>query len=132
MFLEQRPIDDPRLNCGDEHFFAAAAAGKLVLRHCNACDGCHHYPRSHCPFCLSSDVTWKEASGLGVVYSYSVMPRGNPGPYCIAYVTLDEGVTMLSNIVGCNADAVSVGKRVQVTFAHSPNGTAVPMFRMAD
>ena len=52
-------------------------------------------------------------------------------PYCIAYVTLDEGVSMLTNIVDCDLDTVKIGMRVKVTFKPSDGGPPVPMFTPA-
>ena len=37
------------------------------------------------------------------------MRRGVPIPYAIAYVTREEGVTMLTNIVDCDLDAIRMG-----------------------
>ena len=97
---------DPPMNVGDEAYFEAAAAGKLVVKKCGACGKAHHYPRTLCPFCFSDDLAWHDAKGTGTIYSYSVMRRGSPVPYCIAYVTLDEGVTMMTNLVDCDFNIV--------------------------
>ena len=57
------------------------------------------------------------------------MQRGNPNPYCIAYVTLDEGVTMMTQIVDCDLDAVHIGPKVRVSFKPTAqDGPPVPMF----
>ena len=64
----------------------------------------------------------------GEIYTYSVTRRGGPVPYCIAYVTLDEGVTMMTNIVDTDLDTIKIGQKVKVVFRISENGTAVPMF----
>ena len=68
------------------------------------------------------------ASGKGRIYSYSVMRRVAP-PYAIAYVTLDEGVTMMTNIVDCDLDRISIGQEVEATFPTTEGGYAVPVFR---
>ena len=127
-FNEDRKIVDPPLNPGDGAFFDAAAQGRLVLKTCRACGQAHHYPRTVCPFCWSTDVHWEDAKGQGEIYTFSVARRGPCAPYCIAYVTLDEGPTVMTNIVGTDLDTVRIGQRVQVVFRHSENGTAVPMF----
>jgi len=49
----------------------------------------------------------------------------------IAYVTLAEGPTMLTNIVDCDLDTIRCGQKVQVTFKQSENGTGIPMFKLA-
>jgi len=63
-----------------------------------------------------------------VIYSYSVMRRGDT-PYAIAYVTVDEGITMMTNIVDCDYDALAVGQAVEVTFRQSDGDQAIPVFR---
>ena len=122
---------DPLMNVGDEAYFEAAAAGRLVVKKCGACGKAHHYPRTLCPFCFSDDVAWHDARGTGTIYSYSVMRRGCPVPYCIAYVALAEGVTMLTNIVDCDLDTVRIGQAVKVTFKKSEGGVSMPMFTPA-
>ena len=123
-----RKISDPALNPGDEPYFAAAAESRLLLKLCKACGQIHHYPRALCPFCWSTDVEWTEAKGTGVIYTFSVTRRGAGAPYCIAYVTLDEGPTMMTNIVDVDLDTVRIGQRVRVVFKKSEGGTAIPMF----
>jgi uncharacterized OB-fold protein len=51
--------------------------------------------------------------------------------YCIAYVKLDEGVTMLTNIVDCDLDTVKVGQKVKVTFKKTEGGVSMPVFAPA-
>jgi uncharacterized protein len=68
---------------------------------------------------------------MGTVYTYSVLRRGVPEPYCIAYVTLAEGVSMLTNLVDCDFDAVKIGMPVKVVFRPSDGGPPVPMFTPA-
>jgi uncharacterized OB-fold protein len=82
-------------------FFDGCAAGKLVLPQCVDTKKFIWYPRGISPFTLGA-VEWKEVSGKGKVYTYSVMERANP-PYVIAYVELAEGPKMMTNIVGCEA-----------------------------
>jgi hypothetical protein len=119
----------PSINLETEAYWAAINEGKLLMKKCNACGKTHFYPRAICPHCQSSDTAWYEASGKGVIYSYSVMRRGST-PYAIAYVTVDEGVTMMSNIVECDYDALAVGQAVEVTFRKSADeAQSVPVFR---
>ena len=125
---QERKLPDPVLNVGDERYFEAAAQGKLLLKKCNDCKEVHHFPRGICPFCFSTNLEWAEAKGTGTVYSYSITRRAGPIPYCIAYVTLDEGVTMMTNIVDCDLDTVKIGQKVKVTFRQTGNGTSMPMF----
>lgn len=128
---QDRKLADPMLNVGDEKYFEAAGQGKLLLKKCGDCNEVHYFPRGICPFCLSTKVDWVEAKGSGTIYSYSVTRRAGPIPYCIAYVKLDEGISMLTNIVDCDLDSVKIGQKVQLTFKPSQNGTAIAMFKPA-
>jgi uncharacterized protein len=60
-----------------------------------------------------------------------VSRRAGPIAYCIAFVTLDEGVTMMTNIVGCDLDAVRIGQPVRVVFRKTEGGVSMPMFAPA-
>jgi len=128
---QDRKIPAPSVNPENKAFFDAAAAGKLLIKFCNACKEFHHYPRALCPFCFSGNTEWRDARGTGTVHTYSVLRRGVPAPYCIAYVALDEGVSMLTNIVDCDLDAVRIGLEVKVVFKPTDGGPPVPMFTPA-
>ncbi len=125
----ERKYADPQLNPGDEPYFAAATQGRLLIKRCKACGEAHHYPRAICPFCWSSDVDWIQAAGKGTIYSYSVTRRGPGAPYCIAYVTLDEGPVMLTHIVDTALDTIRIGQQVEVAFRRSESGCGIPMFK---
>jgi uncharacterized protein len=112
-------------NAENQPFFDAAREGRLMLKRCNACNQVHYYPRAICPFCASSRTEWVQAKGTGTLYSYSVMRRVEK-PFAIAYVTLDEGVTMLTNLVDCDFDRLAIGAPVRVVFKD-----AIPMFTPA-
>jgi uncharacterized OB-fold protein len=112
-------------NAENQAFFDAAREGKLLLKRCTACKELHYYPRAICPFCASDRTEWVPAKGRGTIYSYSVMRRAEK-PYAIAYVTLDEGVTMLTNLVDCDFERLAIGAAVRVVFKD-----AIPMFTPA-
>jgi uncharacterized OB-fold protein len=123
-------IPAPPVSAETRPFWDAAAEGRLLLKRCTACGQVHHYPRSICPFCGSDRTEWTTASGRGRVYSYSVMRRV-PVPYAIAYVTLEEGVTVMTNLVDVSVDAIRIGQDVRVVFKPSEGGPPVPMFTSA-
>jgi uncharacterized OB-fold protein len=120
----------PQSNIEIQPFWDATAEGKLLLKKCNACGEIHYYPRSICPFCFSDDTVWIEASGKGIIYSYSVIRRAEV-PYVIAYVTLQEGPTMMTNIIDCDIDSVRIDMAVAVSFVDTGEGSALPMFTPA-
>jgi hypothetical protein len=111
-------------------FFDGARQGRLLVGRCQACKAFHYYPRAVCPFCASERTEWVEAKGRGTIYSYSVMRRVAK-PYALAYVTLEEGVTMLTNLVDCDFDRLRIGDPVRVAFKAAEDGEMIPMFTPA-
>jgi len=128
---QDRKITAPEVYADNHEFWQAAGEQRLLLKYCNACAQFHWYPRPLCPHCGSADTEFHQASGKGSVYSVSVTRSAGPTAYAIAYVLLDEGVTMMTNIVDCDLDTVCIGDRVEVVFKPSDGGPAVPMFRPA-
>jgi uncharacterized OB-fold protein len=127
---KERKIAAPPINGETQPYWDAAAQGKLLIKRCTACGEPHFYPRNICPFCFSDKTEWVEASGNGTIYTYSVMRRA-PIPYAIAYVTLAEGPTMMTNIVDCDLNAIRCGQAVKLVFKPSDGGPPVPMFAPA-
>ena len=130
MVASERTIPAPPTNPETQPFWDAAARGTLLLKRCTACGELHYYPRVICPFCGSDRTEWSPASGRAIIYSYSVFRRA-PIPYAIAYVTLAEGPTMMTNIVDCDLDAIRIGQAVRVRFRPTEGGPPVPMFSPA-
>ena len=124
---EERKIQAPQPNPETKVFWDASAAGRLMIGKCIACGQVHYYPRAICPYCYSDKTELQPASGNGTVYTYSVMRRA-PIPYAIAYVTLQEGVSMMTNIVDCDLDKIRIGQAVRLVFKPSESGQPVPMF----
>lgn len=110
-------------------FDAAASDGRFLGRRCDSCQRFHWYPRPYCPFCGGA-TSWLALSGRGVVYSFSPMRR-IPEPFVIAYVTLEEGPTMLTHLVDADPDTIAIGQRVQAVFRPSEGGRQIPCFAPA-
>jgi uncharacterized OB-fold protein len=125
--MSDRILPNPPITPESAPFFEAARQGRFLIRRCGSCGKAHWYPRALCPFCFG-ETTWEEASGKGRIYSYSVMRRASP-PYAIAYVTLDEGPTMMTNLVECDLDRLAIGQAVSLAFKPSADGTPIPCFR---
>jgi uncharacterized OB-fold protein len=106
----------------------------LLLQRCSACARLIHHPRAACPSCLGQNFDWLPASGRGVVYASSVhhVPFGTMRveecPYVVALVDLEEGVRLLTNLVGETAAQVRVGDRVELTWKPLDDGHALPVF----
>ncbi len=123
-----------------QEFWDATKDGRLVYQQCNDCSEVIFTPRAQCPTCGSSNVESKDSAGAGTVYTYSVVRQNRHpafadlGAYAVAYVDLDEGFRMLTNIVGVDDPTtdIDVGMRVQVEFEAQESGDfPVPVFRPA-
>jgi len=124
--MVERLIPPPPTNPESEPFYAAALERRFLIRRCTQCQRAHWYPRALCPFC-PGQTEWEEASGQGVIYSFSVMRRV-PAPFALAYVTLAEGPTMMTNLVDCDFDALSIGQPVRLVWKPTQDGPPVPCF----
>ena len=130
----QLPAAAPHANLETQPFWDATAEGRFLLRRCDACGLVIWYPRSLCPDCHSTETSWFEASGRGTIYTFTVVRRGQgpwaaAAPYVTGYVTLDEGPTILTNIVGCDPEQVAIGQEVEVVWHDTGEGSALYRFR---
>lgn len=130
------PTSAPVVSVETADYWAATAEGRLLLKRCDACGHVIWYPRAICPDCHSTDTSWFEASGNGVVYSFTVNRRGDgpwkeAAPYVLAYVELDEGPRVMTNIVDCDVDTVAIGQRVTAVWDDTGQGNALLRFRPA-
>lgn len=132
MTWEPRPT--PEVTPETRRYWRAASEGRLLLRECRRCGLTYHYPRPFCPDCFSEDVEWREADGTGVVYTYTVSRQlsGWPEsdlPLVVAYVELDEGPRLVTDLVDCAPDDVDVGDRVEVRFRETESAdVSIPVF----
>ena len=120
----------------DRTFWEAAAEGRLLIQACPDCGERQFFPRSWCHYCGSGTVEWIEVEGTGRVHTHTVIRRAtelpefaDEVPYVVAYVELDEGVRLCTNVVGCEPGAVEHGMPVEVTFAPVNESVALPQFR---
>ena len=134
--MTELPSPAPAPNAETAPFWDATARGVMLLQRCNSCGSTIWYPRWLCPICGSTDTSWYEASGRGSIYSFTVVRRGDGpyrevGPYVLAYVELEEGPRIVTNVLTDDPDAVRVGQAVTVTFTDTGEGTALPRFTPA-
>jgi uncharacterized OB-fold protein len=125
--MDEQKYPAPQPNPETQAYWDAAADGRLVLRKCSSCGKVHYYPRAVCPFCFGDADQWVTASGEGKIYAFSIMRRPKV-PYAIAYVSLAEGVEMLTNIVDCDLDAIRIGQDVRLVFKPTEGGPPLAMF----
>ena len=126
---------EPKASDDAQPFWDATRDERLLLPWCTECGAAIWYPRAVCPSCVGSAVEWRDDAGRGTVYAASVHTRPGPdrdaadGPYVVVLVDLDAGVRMMSNVVGCPPDDVTVGMRVTVAWEPLSDGRHLPVFR---
>ena len=120
-----------------EPFWGATKAHELRYQKCDDCDTVVFYPRHHCTHCGSSNLSWLASTGYGTVYTYSIVRQNrSPAfrdlvPYVVAWIDLDEGFRMMSNVVGLDrVDDVKVGMRVKVQWEDHEE-VSLPLFAPA-
>jgi uncharacterized OB-fold protein len=128
------PNPAPLVTKANESFWAATAEGRFQLQRCNECDTVLWFPRRHCPSCWTENVSTFNASGTGVIYSFTIIRKGamaykDSGPFVVAYVELAEGPRVMTNIVECDVETVKVGMPVEVVFHDTGEGNALYRFR---
>ncbi|HHX35832.1 MAG TPA: acyl dehydratase [Gammaproteobacteria bacterium] len=116
-------------------FWDGLKDGKILMQHCADCEKWTFYPRRHCSHCLSSNVEFKQVSGEGTLYTYTVariptLPEfAGPEPQLMAVVELDEGVRVNTTLVGLTEDEIEIGMRVKpVRALVSKDGTVLLRF----
>jgi len=131
----EKPI--PVITTESRPFWDGCRDGRLMLQQCGDCGGWIYYPRALCTHCHSDNLEWKQASGEGVIYSYTVCRRpAGPAfkeevPYVVALIDLKEGPRMLSNVIGCAPEAVRIGQDVRVRFEALNDEVTLPKFELA-
>jgi uncharacterized OB-fold protein len=127
----------PTIDGDTEKFWEGCKAHELRLPRCKACNHLFYPPQAMCPRCLSGDLDYTKVSGKGKVYSFTVVHQnGSRGfkeetPYVMAYITLEEGVQMLTNIIGSDPATVKVDLPVEVTFEDITEEISLPKFKLA-
>lgn len=118
-------------------FWEGCRRHELLIQKCHDCQKLNFYPKMYCAHCLSSNMEWIKARGKGKVYShmtvYSYQPTefAEDVPYVVAIIELDEGVRLMSNVVGCRPEEVCCDMEVEVVFEKATDTITLAKFRPA-
>lgn len=108
---------------------------KLGIQRCVGCQTLRHPPRPMCGHCNSLQWDAVEASGKGVICSYTILRHPQfPGydyPLIIVLVDLEEGTRITSQLVGCSPQEVDFDLPVQMRIHQDPDGFKLPVFELA-
>lgn len=103
------------------------AAGRLRYQRCADCANSAFPPRTLCPGCGSTRLSWADSTGLGIVYSTTVV-RSRSGEHNVILVDLDEGFRMMSRVDDVPPAEVRIGARVRCVVVEQ-EATPVAVFR---
>ena len=123
----------PSTSPDTEFFWNGLRDRQLLIQRCISCGEVRHPPRPMCPQCNSLDWDTITASGRGTVHSF-VMPQ-HPQfpfmdyPYIVALVDLEEGVRLVSNLIGIASDDARIDMPVGVCFTEFDDGFVLHQFR---
>lgn len=128
------PAPAPLISAEAKPFWDGAKARKLMLPRCQKCRFVIWYPRQFCPECGHHAVDWFEASGRGSIYSYTTVRRGEGAYretpfYVLAFVELQEGPRVLTNIIDCDPAQLQIGQSVSAVFCDAGDEAALLRFR---
>jgi uncharacterized OB-fold protein len=133
-----KPRPAPIPDAESQAFWDGTLEGKLLVQECSMCGQRQLYGRSLCTNCHAAALTWIESSGLGTIYSRTII-RQNPNrsfkhmiPFVVALIDLDDGPRLMSNVIGTPAEEVHIGDRVRVVFEPVSDAVALPLFEVAD
>lgn len=131
-----RPI--PRVNAftDTKPFWDGAKQGRLMLQYCTETGRFQHYPRPVSVYTGRRTTEWREVSGDGQIYAFTVVRIPGPGldgrlPLCVATVELDEGVRIIANILGCLPEDLAVSRRVKLAWDTLDGDARYPAFTLA-
>lgn len=130
-----KPLPVP--NNEDKGFWDAMKRHEPACQRCLDCGTWLWYPLVQCPQCYSFNLGYDKISGLGKVYSYSIV-KYNPAPmwqdavpYILAVVEMEEGIRMKFHLVNCALSDVKTGLPVKMAFKDVTPEWTLPQFEPA-
>ena len=124
----------PVLDEDTKPFWDYCKQHELRVQKCVKCGKLRYPVSSICPNCLHMDSEWVKVSGRGHVFSFIIVRRRYPGfaadlPYTVAIIETEEGIRLLSNVIGCRPEEVQISMPVEVMFEDVSPEFAVPKFK---
>lgn len=125
----------PLLTSLSKAFYEGCKENKLLYQHCKDCEEVIFYPKIVCPNCMGTNLDWKESTGKGKIFTFTVAYDFAPPefasstPYALAVVNLEEGFSMLTNIVDCDLNKIECDMPVEVLFDPVTPEITLPKFR---
>jgi uncharacterized protein len=132
---QPKGIPAPRSSLQSQAYWDGCRQHQLLYQCCTAC-GYHGLSSFNvCAQCHQTTPAWESSAGRGWLYSWTVVwrppdPRFQV-PYAPAIVRLDEGVWMMSAVIGCELEELREGLRLSVEFHPASDEIELPYFSPA-
>jgi uncharacterized OB-fold protein len=116
----QKPLPVPTPT--SRPFWDGLASGKVLLQQCGDCQGWVFYPRSRCSHCLSDRLEWREVSGRGTLYTFTIARSptsphfADEAPQRLAVVQLEQGVRLTTTLVNVADADIRIGMQLKPYF----------------
>ncbi len=110
-----------------KQYFDHLSQGRFMIQRCADCARHVFHPREICPHCGSDVLGWVAPAGRATVYSYTTVARKPEagGDYNVSLIDLEEGVRMMSSVVGMPPDQVRIGMAVMAVIGERDGAPAV-------
>jgi len=128
-----RPL--PKLTGLTKEFYDWCRRRELRFQRCAGCEAWRQVPRDMCAECGSPEWRWEKSSGRGRVFTWTLVARAmHPAfqqdvPYAAVVIEMDEGVRVVSQVIDCPVDELSIDAPVEVAFEDVTDGVTLPKFR---
>jgi len=132
-YLKPLPVIDEEMR----PWWEALQRHELYVQKCRDCGDLRYHPRAQCTNCLSPRTEWVRCSGRGKVYTFTATYQNQGAgfreslPYIMAWVELEEGVKMLTNLVECRPEEAKIGMPVEVVYEDVTPQVTLAKFRPA-
>ena len=120
-----------------KYFWEETKKKRLSYQVCSNSNEVVFHPRFQSPRRVEGALEWKTSAGKGDIYSFSIIRQSYDPffkalvPYVVAWIDLDEGFRLLSNIV-CeekNLIEIQCGKRVELIWEEHSE-LCIPLFKL--
>jgi uncharacterized protein len=128
--MSERPKSvrpSPRVDLIARPFWEAVGGGKLMLQYDPEAKRYQFWPRGLSLQTGKTNLQWREVSGKGKLYSFTVTHVPMPGfeervPYPLGLIDLAEGVRIIANLVKVRPEQAKIGLPVRFTTEALPDG----------
>jgi uncharacterized OB-fold protein len=122
----------PTVDRGNEWFWTGVAERKLLLERCAGCGLLRRPGVPMCGACHSVDADTQEATGRGTIHTWIVSrhpTQPDADDRIVVLVELEEGIRLVSNLVGADPAEVTNDLPVELCF-ETYGDVTLPQFRL--